>query len=90
MSLQPQKMEHLDAKAIRERLNAVMLAITTLEQRSQSAGDAQIVLKAKRALREISVLVTDDELEEHGKMPDGDLRAMRREIRSSTAARGHR
>lgn len=81
-------MEHLDAKAIRERLNAVMLAISTLEQRSHLDHDAQIVADAKRALKEIAVLVTDDELEEHGSVPNGEMRTIRRKIRT-TVARPH-
>lgn len=81
-------MKHLDAKAIRERLNAVMLALDTLEHCSAHRKHARIADAAKRALREIAVLVTDDELEEHQATPTGGLRRARHRIRSATANGG--
>ena len=74
-------MEHLDAKAIRERLNTIMLALTTLDNCSQHPRHHQLGEAGRVALQEIAVLVTDDELEEHGSEPAGELRRARRQIR---------
>jgi hypothetical protein len=79
-------MKHLDAKAIRERLHAVTLAVDMLETCCEHPNHRQIALAAGRALREIALLVTDDEIEEHGATPQGEMREKRREIRSTTAA----
>ncbi|MGH9416052.1 MAG: hypothetical protein ACRD01_05435 [Terriglobales bacterium] len=76
-------MLHLDAKAVRERLNSVMLAISALEQCPPYPEHRAIARAALQALREISVLVTDDELEEHGEQPTGQARAARQQIRSA-------
>jgi hypothetical protein len=75
-------MEHLDARAVRERLNSIMLAITTLEASSAGSRVQDIAATARKALLEISVLVTDDELEEHGQTPDRTLRQARQKIRA--------
>ena len=75
-------MEHLDARAVRERLNAIMLAITTLDESCASPRGHEIAATARQALLEIAVLVTDDELEEHGRPPDRDLRRARGQIRA--------
>lgn len=81
-------MKHLDAKAVRERLNTVMLALSTLERCSSHKNHSGIAATAKNALREIAVLVTDDELEEHQVQPEGELRRMRRRIRAFVAPHG--
>ncbi|HUX66819.1 MAG TPA: hypothetical protein VMV31_04970 [Terriglobales bacterium] len=76
-------MEHLDAKAIRERLNTIMLALTTLEHCSQHPRHHELGEAGRVALQEIAVLVTDDELEEHGSEPVGGLRRARQHIRAA-------
>ena len=77
------EMEHLDARAVRERLNSIMLAITTLDESCATPRMREIAAAARKALLEIAVLVTDDELEEHGKQPDTSLRQARRQIRAA-------
>jgi len=115
-------MKHLDAKAIRERLHAVTLAIDTLENCSDHPAHLRIAQAADRALwlatfrwvapdgrlwagfdwrqrvpallvalpscldQEIALLVTDDEIEEHGQNPTDGMQAKRRDIRTKTAA----
>lgn len=79
-------MKHFDAKAIRERLHAVTLAIDTLENCCVHPSHRRIARAADRALQEIAVLVTEDELEENGGATNGDLQARRRDIRAKTAA----
>lgn len=61
----PTIMRHLDAREVRERLNALALALTTLEQNCTAPRHHEIVLLARRALGEIAVLVTRDEKAEH-------------------------
>lgn len=79
-------MKHLDAKAIRERLHAVALALDTLETCCAHPDHQRIARTASHALQEIALLVTDDEIEEHGATPNGEMREKRREIRTKTAA----
>lgn len=68
-------MKHLDARTIRERLNAISLAIATLEQTATGARHHQIAAMARDALEDIAELVTKDEIEEHRNghvcLPDG-------------------
>lgn len=80
-------MEHLDARAIRERLNTIMLALTTLESCSQHPHHHELGEAGRVALQEIAVLVTDDEMEENGTDPPGRLRRRRQRIRAREAAR---
>lgn len=77
-------MNHLDAKAIRERLNAISLAITTLEGDNESPRHAQIANAARQSLDDITVLVTDDELEEHASHSPENLPSERRLIREQS------
>lgn len=79
-------MKHLDAKAIRERLHAVTLAVDTLENCCVHPDHHRIAQAADRALQDIALLVTDDEIEEHGAAPSGEMQAKRRDIRTKTAA----
>lgn len=58
-------MQHLDARTIRERLNAITLAISTLEKKTTAARHHEIAALAREALAEIATLVTRDEIEEH-------------------------
>ncbi|MGH9413866.1 MAG: hypothetical protein ACRD2F_12595 [Terriglobales bacterium] len=58
-------MKHLDARTIRERLNAISLAIATLDQTATGERHHQIAGMARSALEEIAALVTKDEVEEH-------------------------
>jgi len=58
-------MRHLEAREIRERLNALALALTTLEQNCTAPRHHEIVALARKALGEVAVLVTRDEKEEH-------------------------
>ncbi|MGH9535976.1 MAG: hypothetical protein ACRD2E_14090 [Terriglobales bacterium] len=82
-------MEHVDAKIIRERLNVVALSIAMLES---TAGPAQkaAITAAREALREIALLVTGDELDEHGQFAPPrlcqDREGLRREAESHTPA----
>lgn len=78
-------MKHLDARAIRERLNQITLALTTLESNPGHAHRVAIAHRAQRALQEIAVLVTDDELEEHGIDPVPAMQRARSQIRSAAA-----
>ncbi len=50
---------------IRERLNAITLAISTLEQTATGARHHEIATLARQALGDIAGLVTKDEIEEH-------------------------
>jgi len=75
-------MEHLDARAIRERLNTIALALTTLEH-DHGEARPEVAKAAQRALQEIAVLVTDDELEENGAVPAPQLQEARRKIRKA-------
>lgn len=59
-------MEHLDAKAIRERLHAINLAISNLEALGRTPHDEQVAAQAHQALRDIVQLVNCDESEQHG------------------------
>ncbi|HEY7838465.1 MAG TPA: hypothetical protein VIC54_07690 [Terriglobales bacterium] len=79
-------MKHVDAKAIRERLHSVTLAIDTLETCCVHPAHRRIAKTAGRALQEIARLVTDDEIEEHGQAPGAEMQAKRRDIRAKTAA----
>lgn len=74
-------MEHLDAHAIRERLNTIALALTTLSE-DASRHRQELARTARTALEEIAVLVTDDEMEEHGAVPVRPLRQVRSRIRA--------
>lgn len=58
-------MRHLDAREIRERLNALALALATLERSCTAPRHHEIATLARRALGEIAVLVTRDEKAEH-------------------------
>ncbi len=58
-------MKHLDARTIRERLNAISLAIATLDQTATGARHHQIAAMGRNALEDIAELVTKDEIEEH-------------------------
>ena len=80
-------MEHLDAKAIRERLNAITLAIATLEQCSVHSAHSAIAAAASAALKDIAVLVTNDELVEQGTAPPNRLQQRREQILDETQAR---
>lgn len=81
-----EEMLHEDAKAIRERLNAVMLAVSTLEQCTQHPAHGEIARAAQEALQEISALVTDDEKVEHGEQPSNRDRAERERILAENEA----
>ncbi len=78
-------MEHVDAKVIRERLNVIALAITTLES---SATPAQVnaISSARQALKEVALMVTGDELDEHGQFAPPRLRRERAELRQEEEA----
>ena len=67
----PMNMRHLDAREIRERLNALSLALATLDRNCTSPRHHEIVTLARNALGEIAVLVTRDEKAEHqfGRQP---------------------
>lgn len=58
-------MNHLDARTIRGQLNAISLAIATLDQTATGARHHQIAAMARDALEDISELVTQDEIEEY-------------------------
>ncbi|MGH9488655.1 MAG: hypothetical protein ACRD04_13835 [Terriglobales bacterium] len=58
-------MKHLDARTIRERLNAISLALSTLEQTATGPRHHAIAVVARNALSDISALVSKDESEEH-------------------------
>jgi hypothetical protein len=64
-------MRHLDARQIRERLNALALALATLERNCTVPRHHEIVTLARKALGDIAVLVTRDEKAEHqfGRQP---------------------
>lgn len=78
-------MEHVDAKAIRERLNAIVMAMTTLES-TATASQLDALASAREAVREIALLVTGDEADEHGQYPPARLRMARAQIREEEAA----
>lgn len=78
-------MEHVDAKAIRERLNAIVMALTTLES-TATAGQLATLASAREAVREIALLVTGDEADEHGQYPPARLRLARAQIREEEEA----
>lgn len=73
-------MEHVDAKVIRERLNVIAVAFATLES---SATPAQVnaISSARQALQDVALLVTGDELDEHGQFAPPRLRQERAELR---------
>ncbi len=73
-------MEHVDAKVIRERLNVIALAITTLESNATPAA-VNAISSARQALKEVALLVTGDELDEHGQFAPPRLRRERAELR---------
>lgn len=58
-------MEHIDAKAVRDRLNRVALTLGNLEPQA-TAAQKKLIADAATAIREIAVLVFGDEREEHG------------------------
>lgn len=64
-------MRHLDARTIRERLNAISLAIATLDQTATGARHHQIAAMARESLADVAALVTKDEVEEHRNGQDG-------------------
>ncbi|HWG36802.1 MAG TPA: hypothetical protein VN690_03715 [Terriglobales bacterium] len=76
-------MEHLDARAIRERLNTIGMALTMLELGNGEARQ-ETAQAAQHALQEIAVLVTDDEMEENGAVPGARLMERRRRIRRAS------
>ena len=78
-------MKHLDAKAIRERLNHITLAIATLESDPEHVDRLAIAQRARKALHEIALLVTDDETEEHGGQTPPQRQKERNKIRAATA-----
>ncbi len=73
-------MEHVDAKVIRERLNVIALAITTLES-NVTPAQVNAISSARRALKDVALLVTGDELDEHGQFAPPHLRRERAELR---------
>ncbi|MGH9527556.1 MAG: hypothetical protein ACRD2F_12840, partial [Terriglobales bacterium] len=73
-------MEHVDAKAIRERLHVVVLALATLES-TATPGQAEAIAAAQSAVRDIALLVAGDEAEEHGQQPPSRLVQKRDAIR---------
>lgn len=77
-------MEHVDAKAIRERLNGILLALTVLEQ-TATPGQVEAIANAKAAVGEITLLVSGDEADEHGQYPPERLRMARDNIRREEA-----
>ncbi|HVA90771.1 MAG TPA: hypothetical protein VNL71_13125 [Chloroflexota bacterium] len=77
-------MQHLDAKAIRERLNSISLALAALEDCSGHPNHAGIAHAARQALDEIAVLVTGDERDEHGREPPPGVVSQRSAIRNES------
>ena len=73
-------MEHVDAKVIRERLNVIAVAITTLESNATPAH-VNAISSARQALKDVALMVTGDELDEHGQFAPPRLRRERDELR---------
>lgn len=73
-------MEHVDAKVIRERLNVIALAITTLESNA-TPTQVNAISSARQALKDVALMVTGDELDEHGQFAPPRLRRERAELR---------
>lgn len=73
-------MEHVDAKAVRERLHVVVLALASLEN-TATPGQAEAIAAAQAAVHDIALLVAGDEAEEHGQEPPPRLLRKREEIR---------
>lgn len=76
-------MEHIDARAVRERLNLIALALANLEAKID-ASQRELLGGAQKAVREIAVLVFGDEREEHGEEPPRSIEADRERIRTDT------
>lgn len=77
-------MEHIDARAVRERLNLIALALANLEAKID-ASQRELLGGAQKAVREIAVLVFGDEREEHGEEPPRSIEADRERIRADTS-----
>ncbi len=73
-------MDTSDAKAIRECLHEIALAISSLEMLACDSAHRKIADQARRALREIAVLVNVDEDVEHGQLPPLNLEKEREVI----------
>ncbi|HZT72179.1 MAG TPA: hypothetical protein VE996_00835 [Terriglobales bacterium] len=78
-------MEHIDARAVRERLNLIALALANLEAKLD-ASQRELLGGAQRAVREIAVLVFGDEQEEHGEAPPPSIQADRERIRAGASS----
>ncbi len=73
-------METPDAKAVRECLHGIALAISSLEMLASDHAYRKIAEQARRALHEIAVLVNVDEDVEHGHIPPLNLEKERETI----------
>lgn len=82
-------MRHLDAKTIRERLNTVAMALTTLEHCTEHPQNGRIAQSGQAALREIAAIVTEDEWEEHSCPPEAQPLPQRRRARARAGGNGH-
>lgn len=69
-----------DAKAVRECLHEIALAISSLEMLAGDSAQRKIADQARRALHEVAVLVNVDEDVEHGQLPPVNLEKEREAI----------
>lgn len=80
-------MEHIDAKAVRDRLNRVALTLGNLEPQA-TAAEKKLIADATAAVREIAVLIFGDEREEHGEAPPAGTQRDRERIRDEEQGEG--